>query len=89
MHIMGIRKFCCIYQIVKEVDFCQLKRSYNPFKGEPAHCKDFFGPAEPGGRLPETGTESRSLLLGGVMGSDAAGQTMSPQVSEVHYEPED
>ena len=32
MHIVGIRKFCCIYQIVKEVGFFQLKRSYNPFK---------------------------------------------------------
>ena len=26
-----MRKFCCIYQIAKEVDFFQLKRSYNPF----------------------------------------------------------
>ena len=31
MHIIGIRKFSCIYQIVKEVDFFQLKRSYNLF----------------------------------------------------------
>ena len=31
MHIIGIKKFC-IYQIVKEVDFFKLKRSYNPFK---------------------------------------------------------
>ena len=30
MHIIGIRKFSCIYQI-REVDFFQLKRSYNPF----------------------------------------------------------
>ena len=35
MHIIGIRKFSCIYRIVKEVDFFQLKRSYNPF-GLPA-----------------------------------------------------
>ena len=32
MHIIGIRKFSCIYQTVKEVDFFQLERSYNPFK---------------------------------------------------------
>ena len=32
MHIIGIRKFSCIYQIVKEVDFLQLKNSGNPFK---------------------------------------------------------
>ena len=32
MHIIGIRKFCCIYETVKEVDSFQLKRSYNPFK---------------------------------------------------------
>ena len=32
MDIIGIRKLCCIYQIVKEVDLFQLKRSYNPFK---------------------------------------------------------
>ena len=32
MHIIEIRKFCCIYQIVKEVDPFQLKNSYNPFK---------------------------------------------------------
>ena len=32
MHIIEIRKFCCIYQIVKEVDPFQLKKSYNPFK---------------------------------------------------------
>ena len=31
MHIIGIRKFCCICQIVKEIDSFQLKRSYNPF----------------------------------------------------------
>ena len=29
MHINGIRKFSCIYQIVNEVDFFQLKKSYN------------------------------------------------------------
>ena len=27
-----MRKFTCIYQKVKETDFSQLKRSYNPFK---------------------------------------------------------
>ena len=32
MHIIGIRKFSCIYQTVKEEDFFQLKRSYDPFK---------------------------------------------------------
>ena len=32
MHIIGMRKFSCIYQIVKEVDFFQLKKSDNPFK---------------------------------------------------------
>ena len=32
MHIIGIREFCCFYQIVKKVDFFQLERSYNPFK---------------------------------------------------------
>ena len=31
MHIIGIRKLSCIFQIVKEVDFFPLKRSYNPF----------------------------------------------------------
>ena len=37
MHIIGIRKFCCIYQIVRDVYFFQLKKSYNPFKGR-AFC---------------------------------------------------
>ena len=31
MHIIEIRKFSCIYQIVKQVDFFQLKGFYNPF----------------------------------------------------------
>ena len=31
MHIIGVRKFSCTYQMVKDVDFFQLKRSYNPF----------------------------------------------------------
>ena len=35
MHIFGIRKFSCIYQIIREVDFFQLKRSYNPFNRRP------------------------------------------------------
>ena len=34
VHIIGIRKFLCIYQIIKEVDFFQLKRSYNPLNLE-------------------------------------------------------
>ena len=33
MHIIEIRKLSWIYQIVKEVDFFQLKKPYNPFKG--------------------------------------------------------
>ena len=31
MHIIVITKFSFIYQIIKEVDFFQLKRSFNPF----------------------------------------------------------
>ena len=43
MHIIGIRKFCCIYQIVKEVDFFQIKRSYNPFKPKCHFCLSQVG----------------------------------------------
>ena len=32
MHTIGVRKFSCVYQETKEVDFFQLKRSYIPFK---------------------------------------------------------
>lgn len=43
MHIIEIRKFCCIYQIVKEVDPFQLTNSYNPFNAQRPICYHWIG----------------------------------------------
>ena len=56
MHIIRLRKFCCIYQIVKEVDFLQLERSYNPFN-KTIETQDMYGHAQSNfqyGKFPST-----------------------------------